>query len=123
MCQNISLTTRALCAALAVATLSPLALAKDATMTFTTPSNRSASTVKIGLDPYRDAQVIIPAGSTVELRFTAEGYRGLDVLAENQPYSRLVDCETLQTVNPGQTTITPRPEAIDFACENYFSVM
>lgn len=66
MCQNISLTTRALCAALAVATLSPLALAKDATMTFTTPSNRSASTVKIGLDPYRDAQVIIPAGSTVE---------------------------------------------------------
>ncbi|HEX6023429.1 MAG TPA: M36 family metallopeptidase [Solirubrobacter sp.] len=50
-----------------------------------------------------------PAGSTVELRFTAEGYRGLDVLAENQPYSRLVDCETLQTVNPGQTTITPRP--------------
>lgn len=49
------------------------------------------------------------AGSTVSLRFTHDGYRGLDVLAENQPYSRQVDCDTLQTVNPGQTTITPRP--------------
>ncbi len=50
-----------------------------------------------------------PAGSTVDLRFTADGYRGLDVLAENQLYSRQVDCTTLQTVNPGQTDITPRP--------------
>ena len=51
----------------------------------------------------------VPAGSTQSLRFTHDGYRGLDVLAENQPYSRLVDCTTLATVNPGQTTITPRP--------------
>ena len=51
----------------------------------------------------------VPAGSTHALRFTHDGYRGLDVLAENQPYSRLVNCDTLQTVNPGQTTITPRP--------------
>ena len=50
-----------------------------------------------------------PAGSTVDLRFTADGYRGLDVLAENQPYSRQVDCTTLKTVTPGQTFITPRP--------------
>jgi hypothetical protein len=50
-----------------------------------------------------------PAGSAVALKFTHDGYRGLDVLAENQPYTRLVDCDTLQTVNPGQTTITPRP--------------
>ena len=50
-----------------------------------------------------------PAGSIVDLRFTADGYRGLDVLAENQPYSRLVDCTTLKPVTPGQTAITPRP--------------
>ena len=50
-----------------------------------------------------------PAGSTVDLRFTADGYRGLDVLAENQPYSRQVDCTTLKTVNPGPDAITPRP--------------
>lgn len=67
MCPNtITRNARILCSVLALATLSPLALAKDATMTFTTPSNRRASTVKIGLSPYRDAQVIIPAGSTVE---------------------------------------------------------
>ena len=51
----------------------------------------------------------VAAGSTVDLKFTHDGYRGLDVLAENQPYTRLVDCTTLQTVNPGQATITPRP--------------
>ena len=51
----------------------------------------------------------VPAGSTQSLKFTHDGYRGLDVLAENQPYTRLVTCDTLQTVNPGQTTITPRP--------------
>jgi hypothetical protein len=46
------------------------------------------------------------------LRFTADGYRGLDVLAKNQPYSRQIDCDTLQTITPGQTTITPRPYPI-----------
>jgi extracellular elastinolytic metalloproteinase len=51
----------------------------------------------------------VPAGSTVDLRFTHDGYRGLDVLAENQPYSRLVNCDTLKTENPGQAVATPRP--------------
>ena len=50
----------------ALATVNPAALAKDSTMTFTTPSNRVATTVKVGLAPYRDASVIIPANSTVE---------------------------------------------------------
>ena len=40
-------------------------------------------------------------GQHVDLRFTHDGYRGLDVLAENQPYSRLVDCDTLQDREPG----------------------
>ena len=51
----------------------------------------------------------VPRAVDVDLRFTHDGYRGLDVLAENQPYSRLVDCTTLETVTPGQTAITPRP--------------
>ena len=50
----------------------------------------------------------VPAGEKVPLKFSADGYRGLDVLA-SQPYSRLVDCTTLQTVFPNTTTITPRP--------------
>ena len=49
------------------------------------------------------------AGVLMTLRFTADGYRGLDVLAKNQPYSRQIDCDTLQTITPGQTFITPRP--------------
>ena len=53
----------------------------------------------------------VVAGDTVDLRFTADGYRGLDVLA-SRPYSRQVDCTTLQTVTPGQTAITPRPYPI-----------
>ena len=41
-----------------------------------------------------------PAGSTQSLRFTHDGYRGLDILAENQPYTRLVNCDTLQDREP-----------------------
>ena len=52
------------------------------------------------------------AGDKLALKFSADGYRGLDVLAEQQPYSRLVDCTTLQTVTPGQTAITPRPTPV-----------
>jgi hypothetical protein len=46
----------------------------------------------------------------VPLSFTADnGYRGLDLATKNNPYTRQVDCNTLQTVTPGQTAITPRP--------------
>lgn len=51
----------------------------------------------------------VTAGDRVQLRFTADGYRELDVLTQGSPYSRQVDCTTLQTVTPGQTAITPRP--------------
>jgi hypothetical protein len=54
----------------------------------------------------------VDAGDAVPLRFSADGgYRGLDVLATNSPYSRLVDCETRQTVGPGPF-ITPRPTPV-----------
>jgi hypothetical protein len=51
----------------------------------------------------------VTAGDRVPLQFSADGYRELDVLTKTSPYSRQVDCTTLQTVTPGQTTITPRP--------------
>jgi hypothetical protein len=60
--------------------------------------------------PAGPALTTVPAGSPVELRFTADGgYRGLDVATKNNPYSRQVDCQTLKTVTPGQVAITPRP--------------
>ncbi|MEV0157822.1 PxKF domain-containing protein, partial [Micromonospora sp. NPDC050686] len=34
-----------------------------------------------------------------------------DILASNSPYSRLVDCDTLRTVNPDGST-TPRPTPV-----------
>jgi hypothetical protein len=50
----------------------------------------------------------VDAGDTVPLKFTADGYRQLDVLASDSPFSRRVDCETLQvpSITPG--IITPR---------------
>ena len=53
----------------------------------------------------------VDAGDTVPLKFTAPevASRGLDILAENSPYSRLVDCETLRTVDSSSPFITPRP--------------
>ncbi|MGH7357509.1 MAG: M36 family metallopeptidase, partial [Candidatus Rokuibacteriota bacterium] len=49
------------------------------------------------------------AGSTVPLKFTADGSTGLDVLASNSPFSRKVDCSTLQVPSqPEAVTITPR---------------
>jgi extracellular elastinolytic metalloproteinase len=52
------------------------------------------------------------AGSTVELEFEADGFRRNDLLASNNPYSRQVDCTTLQTVTPGSPFITPRPTPV-----------
>jgi hypothetical protein len=44
------------------------------------------------------------------LRFIADdGYRGLDLATKNNPYTRQIDCQTRQTVTPGQEAITPRP--------------
>jgi extracellular elastinolytic metalloproteinase len=48
------------------------------------------------------------AGEAVPLRFTADGYRRLDVLAKSgSPFSRKVDCSTLRVPSSGQF-ITPR---------------
>ena len=51
----------------------------------------------------------VVAGDVVALRFTGTGLTGLDILASNNPYSRLVDCETLRTVDTSYPFITPRP--------------
>ncbi len=51
------------------------------------------------------------AGSAVPMKFDLPKYRGLDILASGAPYSRLVDCETLRTVNP-DGSITPRPTPV-----------
>ncbi|MDG4798148.1 M36 family metallopeptidase [Micromonospora sp. WMMD1082] len=48
------------------------------------------------------------AGSAAPMTFTLAANRGLDILASGSPYSRLVDCDTLETVNP-DGSITPRP--------------
>jgi extracellular elastinolytic metalloproteinase len=49
----------------------------------------------------------VGAGDTLPLRFTADGYRKLDVLASNSPFSRRVDCETLRVPSVG-AAVTPR---------------
>ena len=49
----------------------------------------------------------VDAGDTVPLRFTADGYKALDVLASNSPFSRKVDCETLRVPSQGEF-VTPR---------------
>jgi extracellular elastinolytic metalloproteinase len=54
----------------------------------------------------------VDAGDTVPLRFTADGYRELDVLASNSPFSRRVDCDTLRVPSQGEFT-TPRELPID----------
>ncbi|RKR92158.1 fungalysin/thermolysin propeptide [Micromonospora pisi] len=51
----------------------------------------------------------VKAGSTTPMQFVLGRHRGdRDILASNSPYSRLVDCQTLATVNP-DGTITPGP--------------
>jgi extracellular elastinolytic metalloproteinase len=69
------------------------------------------------------------AGEAVPLRFTADGYTGLDVLANSgSPFSRKVDCGTLRvpssgafvtprelpiaTQMPGNTTLTVNPQGV-----------
>ena len=42
------------------------------------------------------------------MTFTLGGNQGLDIMASNSPYSRQVDCNTLETAAPGEF-ITPRP--------------
>jgi extracellular elastinolytic metalloproteinase len=52
----------------------------------------------------------VVSGAAFPLTFSGEsGYRALDVATKNNPYTRQVDCQTLKTVDPLQTTITPRP--------------
>ena len=54
------------------------------------------------------------AGRTVPLRFTIPGATGLNVLMPtNSPFSRKVDCETLQVPSQDEPFITPREFPID----------
>ncbi|WP_232510801.1 M36 family metallopeptidase [Micromonospora maris] len=53
----------------------------------------------------------LDAGDAAPMQFQLASNRGLDILASNSPYSRLVDCDTLQTVNPSGP-ITPRPTPV-----------
>jgi hypothetical protein len=49
----------------------------------------------------------VDAGDSVPLKFTADGYEALDVLASNSPFSRRVDCTTLDVPSSG-AAVTPR---------------
>ncbi|MFI6263887.1 M36 family metallopeptidase [Micromonospora sp. NPDC051006] len=53
----------------------------------------------------------VVAGDAVPMKFTLATNRGLDILASGSPYSRLVDCETLETVGP-DGAVTPRPTPV-----------
>ncbi|MCW3845010.1 M36 family metallopeptidase [Micromonospora yasonensis] len=53
----------------------------------------------------------VVAGDAVPMKFQLAADRGLDILASGSPYSRLVDCDTLKTVNP-DGPITPRPTPV-----------
>jgi extracellular elastinolytic metalloproteinase len=54
------------------------------------------------------------AGEAVPLRFTADGYRQLDVLKDSgSPFSRRVDCATLQVPSQNPAFVTPRELPID----------
>ena len=56
----------------------------------------------------------IPAGHSLDLKFTGEGgYKALDVATKHNPYTRQVDCAALKTVDPNQVAITPRPTPVD----------
>ena len=52
---------------------------------------------------------VVNVGSTVPLNFSFPGGQGLQVFAENSPYSRQVECSTLRTLDPNATFTTPRP--------------
>ncbi|WP_406068744.1 M36 family metallopeptidase [Micromonospora sp. NBC_01638] len=53
----------------------------------------------------------VTAGAAAPMKFKLATNRGLDILASGSPYSRLVDCNTLKTVNP-DGSITPRPTPV-----------
>ena len=62
--------------------------------------------------PYGQLNVV-DAGSAVPLKFTGTGLTGLDILMPtNSPFSRRVDCATLQVPSIG-ARITPRELPID----------
>ena len=62
--------------------------------------------------PYGELNVV-DAGSAVPLRFSGSGLTGLDILMPtNSPFSRKVDCETLQVPSIG-ARITPREYPVD----------
>ena len=51
----------------------------------------------------------VDAGDAVPLRFTADGYRQLDVLKDSgSPFSRRVDCATLRVPSQNPAFVTPR---------------
>jgi extracellular elastinolytic metalloproteinase len=54
----------------------------------------------------------VDAGDAVPLRFTADGYRQLDVLKDSgSPFSRQVECDTLRVPNrPGTDPLAPTSE-------------
>jgi extracellular elastinolytic metalloproteinase len=65
------------------------------------------------MQPYGTLNVV-DAGDAVPLRFTADGYRRLDVLKDSgSPFSRRVDCATLQVPSQDPPNITPRELPID----------
>ena len=51
---------------------------------------------------------VVNPGANRDMTFTLGGNQGLDIMASNSPYSRQVDCNTLETSAPGEF-ITPRP--------------
>jgi extracellular elastinolytic metalloproteinase len=55
----------------------------------------------------------VDAGDAVPLRFTADGYRRLDVLKDSgSPFSRKVDCTTLQVPSEDPAFVTPRERPV-----------
>jgi extracellular elastinolytic metalloproteinase len=50
----------------------------------------------------------VKAGSVVVLKFRADGFDRDDVLASNSPFSRKVDCSTLQVPSQNPQFVTPR---------------
>ena len=56
----------------------------------------------------------VDAGDAVPLRFTADGYKQLDVLKDSgSPFSRKVDCATLRVPSQDPAFITPREFPVD----------
>ena len=52
---------------------------------------------------------VVNGGANRDMEFTIGGNQGLDILASDNPYSRMVDCTTLRTIDPSSPFITPRP--------------